>query len=787
MSILLAGVSAAVVLGAAVVASGADLFTLTWGYSEEDVANIPAVVKTNATDIAAGYWHSLAIVNGNVEAWGTSAKGVTNVPALARQGTVTAIAAGDTASACVAGGNVLVWGGDTAYLVGPSATEVYKDVAVGISAERPGLIGEFTFGLGLTDESRVEFWGTTFSGSGAVQDWRNISAVSAGRSFAMGLCNGEVLVAGAPYLTSPTNTYGVEEVPTEALSGVTAIAAGPFHCMALKDTGEVLVWGARASSKEVRRAIREGRLAPKTSFGNVTNVPAEAKSNVMGIAAGYNVCAALLKNGKVVIWGSDQGTGALVKEVPPYALKSVKKVVLGKQYALVRSTFQPPEFTTDSLPGGFLETDYEATITTLAYPKATLTFEDSRFAPPGLSMTTNGVISGIPTRLGTNLFTVVASNDYGTLAKQFSIFVTNRQTRVPEFVTTSLPVAQIGFPYDVQIEATEEPTFSVDETTGYLMPPGLTLSATGRITGMATTAGDYYPTIVITNKAGGAEKQFRLTVTAATDTPVIGTTSPLPDAVFYNNTSYSNSLSVTGATNVYISAGTDAIAGLRIVGSNPNWALAGTPTTQGDALAFTITAQNSAGSTSSNFTITIHGPPVWQTPAGALPTAYLGKPYEAVVWAKWGDTYVRTTGNLPTGLTMSTRNREDGWKECVISGTPMVTAQDSRLQIRAENAWDPATLRTLRTFTLTVADEPADLPSYQFLSMQKSGTSMVLAWTNLTGPDTTAYLLTTTNLVTGWPTNNSVSWGSTVTSPATVTMPSAPSQTYFLLWPPNVK
>jgi hypothetical protein len=123
----------------------------------------------------------------------------------------------------------------------------------------------------------------------------------------------------------------------------------------------------------------------------------------------------------------------------------------------------------------------------------------------------------------------------------------------------------------------------------------------------------------------------------------------------------------------------------------------------------------------------------------------------------------------------------------VISGTPMVTAQDSRLQIRAENAWDPATLRTLRTFTLTVADEPADLPSYQFLSMQKSGASMVLAWTNLTGPDTTAYLLTTTNLVTGWPTNNSASWGSTVTSPATVTMPSAPSQTYFLLWPPNVK
>lgn len=785
MSFLLAGVSAAVALGAAVVASGATTYTLTWGYSDEGVGDIPLAVKTNATDIAAGYWHTLAIVNGNVEAWGTTSNGVASVPSLARQGTVTAIAAGDTASACVANGAIVPWGGDTTFRVGPSEMEIYKDVAVGISAPRSGLIGEFTFGLGLTEEARVEFWGTTFSGSGAVQDWRNIDAVAAGRSFAMGLCNGEVLVAGAPYLSTPTNTYGVEKVPAEALSGVTAIAAGPFHCMALKDTGEVLVWGAHADDREVKRAIAEKRLAPRTSFGNVTNVPAEAKSNVMGIAAGYNVCAALLKNGKVVIWGSDIGTGAEIKDVPSYALKSVKQVVLGKQHVVVRGMFQPPEFMTTELPGGFLETDYEATIETLAYPKAKLNFQDKRFCPPGLSMTTNGVISGIPTQLGTNSFTVVASNDYGVVSKQYSIFVTNRATRVPEFVTTNLPVAQIGFPYDVQIVATEGPTFSVDESTGYLMPPGLTLSADGRITGMATTPGSYYPTIVIVNKVGEASRQFTIVVTETTDKPVIGTTSPLPDAIYFNNTYYSNALEVTGATNVYISAGADAIAGLGIVGTSPSWSVAGTPATQGDDLQFTITAQNSAGSTSSNFTITIHGAPVWQT-EGTLPTAYLGKPYETVLWAKWGDNYVRTSGNLPTGLSMSTRPGANGWTECVISGTPTVVVENNKLQLRAENAWDPATLRTLRTFYLTVSDgaEPA---RYQFLSMSRSGTSLVLAWTNLTGPDTTAYLLTTTNLVTGWPTNNSASWGSTVTSPATVTMPAAPSQTYFLLWPPNVK
>ena len=258
MSFLLAGVSAVVALVAAVEALGVSTnYTLTWGYAGDNVANIPDVVKTNATDIAAGYWHTLAIVNGNVEAWGTTANGVTSVPSLARQGTVTAIAAGDTASACVANGSIVVWGGtndnDTMYLQGPigsAAWEIYTDVAVGFSAPISGKLGEFTFGLGLTEEARVEFWGTSFSGSGAIQDWRNISAVAAGRSFAMGLCNGEVLVAGAPYLSSPTNTYGVENVPEAAKSGVTAIAAGPFHCMALKDTGEVLVGGARADAKD---------------------------------------------------------------------------------------------------------------------------------------------------------------------------------------------------------------------------------------------------------------------------------------------------------------------------------------------------------------------------------------------------------------------------------------------------------------------------------------------------------------------------------------------------------
>ena len=45
------------------------------------------------------------------------------------------------------------------------------------------------------------------------------------------------------------SSYGQTAVPVEAQSGVTAIAAGPVHTMALKSDGSVMAWGV----KQLRR------------------------------------------------------------------------------------------------------------------------------------------------------------------------------------------------------------------------------------------------------------------------------------------------------------------------------------------------------------------------------------------------------------------------------------------------------------------------------------------------------------------------------------------------------
>src|ERR1051325_11257603 len=77
------------------------------------------------------------------------------------------------------------------------------------------------------------------------------------------------------------NDYGQTDVPVAAQSGVTAIAAGVFDTVALKN-GRVLAWGY--------------------NYDGQTNVPVAAQSGVTAIAAGVFDTVAL-KNGRVLAWG----------------------------------------------------------------------------------------------------------------------------------------------------------------------------------------------------------------------------------------------------------------------------------------------------------------------------------------------------------------------------------------------------------------------------------------------------------------------------------------------------
>ena len=77
------------------------------------------------------------------------------------------------------------------------------------------------------------------------------------------------------------NLYGECNIPNEAQSGVSAIAGGGIHVIALKN-GEVLAWGYNGNAQ--------------------CDIPDAAKSGVSAIAGGFHHTIAL-KNGSVLAWG----------------------------------------------------------------------------------------------------------------------------------------------------------------------------------------------------------------------------------------------------------------------------------------------------------------------------------------------------------------------------------------------------------------------------------------------------------------------------------------------------
>ena len=111
------------------------------------------------------------------------------------------------------------------------------------------------------------------------------------------------------------NLYGQTTVPVTAQSGVTAIAAGAYHTVSLKNNGSVVAWGLN-------------------DYGQ-TNVPVTAQSGVAAIAAGHSHTVVLKTNGLVVAWGYN-GLGQT--NVPVTAQSGVTAIAAGNYHTVALKT-----------------------------------------------------------------------------------------------------------------------------------------------------------------------------------------------------------------------------------------------------------------------------------------------------------------------------------------------------------------------------------------------------------------------------------------------------------------
>jgi len=223
---------------------------LAWGMNYAGQCNIPIAATSGVSAIACGYDHTIALKSGQVFAWGGNSRGECNIPTAATSG-VSAIACGTHHNLALKNGQVIAWGYN-----GPGAC-----------------LGTNSDGVPIVSPSHAT--GQLVQIMGQVLNGVDTIACGMGDN-SLALKNGAVLSWGY-------NPRGLSNIPTDAQSGVSAIAEGYSHAVALKD-GVVIAWG-------------------DNEFGQC-NTPIAAKSGVSAIACGMNYTCAL-KDGVVIAWGDN--------------------------------------------------------------------------------------------------------------------------------------------------------------------------------------------------------------------------------------------------------------------------------------------------------------------------------------------------------------------------------------------------------------------------------------------------------------------------------------------------
>ena len=273
----------------------------------------------------------------------------------------------------------------------------------------------------------------------------------------------------------------------------------------------------------------------------------------------------------------------------------------------------PPTITTNSLPDGTLGQNYSATLTASGgFGSLTWRLGSGGTLPPGLNLSTSGIISGTPTSGGFYQFPVtVTDQQQGTGRKTLSIFVV-----IPLVINnpSPLPTATVGVAYTVTLTTSGSFGPFAYSFQGNL-PPGLNLSTNGTISGIPTTAGTY--SFTVTAQDIGSTDGTQSTRPDASFAPnssgtktltipvapalIFTTNSPLPDGAV--GVAYNQTIMASGGTPPYTFFTSNTLPNGLSLGSNG--ALTGTPTATGTS-TFTISVSDSNQVTTSKpFQLTI--------------------------------------------------------------------------------------------------------------------------------------------------------------------------------------
>jgi alpha-tubulin suppressor-like RCC1 family protein len=361
-----------VLLSSLIVAGGGDVSAVS--------AVSEPVVKYPATEIAAGYVHTCALLaTGNIKCWGYNANGQlgignnidSSIPieitggALAGK-TVTQIAAGAGVHTCalLSDATIACWGGNGFGQLGTSDT-AERNIPVAITGG--ALAGKTTTQIAvggghtcaLFSDSTVACWGNNLLGqlgignysdshipvavTGGALDGKTVTQISAGSQHTCALLSDATIACwganndgqlGTGITSRDINVPVAVSEGSNAGHTVTRITASGYHTCAVLSDGTVSCWGRNeygqlgtgdTTNSNTPLAVTGGALTGKT---------------VTRVSAGREHTCALLANGTVACWGMSHtgrlGNGSTIDSYIPVAVlwptraaASTKPTILG--------------------------------------------------------------------------------------------------------------------------------------------------------------------------------------------------------------------------------------------------------------------------------------------------------------------------------------------------------------------------------------------------------------------------------------------------------------------------
>jgi len=136
--------------------------------------------------------------------------------------------------------------------------------------------------------------------------------------------------------------------------------------------------------------------------------------------------------------------------------------------------------------------------------------------PPGLSLSSDGHITGKPTTPGTYTFYIRQTDNCGIEGEGNAPFVIKVEGSAEPplaIASSSAPGGEVGLSYAASLAATGGGSASrAWSLAAGALPPGLALSGEGKLAGVPTTSGTYTFSVAVSNGTSSATKSLSITV-----------------------------------------------------------------------------------------------------------------------------------------------------------------------------------------------------------------------------------------------------------------------------------